>query len=51
MGTPWYTLKLPQLARAWLLSHPGPSGFWAILCCCFSHPSCPTHFWSTGALG
>lgn len=28
METPWYTLKLPQLARAWLLSHPGPSGFW-----------------------
>ncbi|XP_045843869.1 palmitoyltransferase ZDHHC1 isoform X4 [Meles meles] len=22
-----------------------------ILCCCFSLPSCPTHFWSPGALG
>lgn len=29
MGTPWCgTFKPPQLARAWLLSHYDPSGFW-----------------------
>ena len=47
MGIPWYTLKFPQLARTWLLSHPGPSGFW-------DHPltaAPPTLpcFWSPGA--
>lgn len=47
MGTPWCgTFKPPQLARAWLLSHYDPSGFW-------EDPLLPSvlPFWNPGAPG